>query len=54
MNILTSLLLIAAAQEPDLAEGKKAFNRGCANCHSVPDATIQRDRVWTELIKTTA
>ena len=60
MKHLTSFLLLpvlcvaASAQEPDLAEGKKAFNRGCANCHFVPDASIQRDRVWTGLIETTA
>ncbi len=41
--------------EPDLLKlGKDIYTSRCANCHFVPDSTIERDRVWLQLIKTTA
>jgi len=41
--------------EPDLLKlGKEIYSSRCANCHFVPDTTIERDRVWLQLIKTTA
>lgn len=49
---------IAVADGPkeggDVGVGRQAFARSCANCHFVPDTTIERDRVWLGLIKTTA
>ena len=50
------LTLLAAGQdEPDLLKlGKEIYTSRCANCHFVPDSTIERDRVWLQLIKTTA
>lgn len=38
----------------DVAIGRKAFARSCVNCHVAPDLTIERDRVWLGMIKTTA
>lgn len=37
-----------------LLQAEQTFAQRCANCHFVPDQTIERDRAWTELIKTTA
>ncbi len=47
-------LAMALLQDGDIEAGRKLFTQRCVNCHFVPDATIARDRVWTELIKTTA
>lgn len=37
-----------------LAVGRKVFRQNCVHCHFIPDRTIERDKVWTQLIKTTA
>lgn len=64
MKLLVTLLAIgvlatiAIADGPkdggDAAVGKRAYSKSCANCHFVPDPTIERDKVWLGLIKTTA
>lgn len=41
-------------QEGRPAEGRALFEARCATCHFVPDASIQRDKIWTALLKTTA
>ena len=55
---ICSIVAIALADGPkdggDAALGKRAFSKSCANCHFVPDPTIERDKVWLGLIKTTA
>jgi mono/diheme cytochrome c family protein len=52
------LAAMAIADGPDdrddVARGRQVFSKSCSNCHFVPDPTIERDRVWLGLIKTTA
>ncbi len=52
------LAAIAIADGPDdrgdVARGRQAFSKSCANCHFIPDPSVERDRVWLGLIKTTA
>jgi mono/diheme cytochrome c family protein len=43
-----------AQDSPDLQMGREVFKNNCLNCHFVPDSTIERDKLWTQLIKTTA
>lgn len=38
----------------DVAIGRQTFMKRCANCHFVPDPSIERDKAWLGLIKTTA
>jgi mono/diheme cytochrome c family protein len=54
MQAAAFLLLWVPVQDGDAHQGAKIFNSRCANCHGVPDASIKRDVIWTELIKTTA
>lgn len=49
-----AIFLSALLQEGRPAEGRALFEKRCANCHFVPDASIQRDKIWTTLLKTTA
>ncbi len=55
---ICAIAAIAVADGPkdggDPAVGRRAFAKSCANCHFAPDTTIERDRVWLGLIKTTA
>ena len=55
---ICAIAAIAVADGPkdggDPAVGKRAFTKSCANCHFVPDPTIERDKAWLGLIKTTA
>jgi len=44
----------APPQDDPLASGRTVFAQNCSKCHFVPDPEIHRDRVWTELMKTTA
>lgn len=46
--ILWMLLLV---QDPS---PRDVFMKNCLNCHFVPDVTIERDKVWLDLVKTTA
>jgi hypothetical protein len=43
------LLLLAQDESP-----RDSFVKRCQSCHFVPDLSIERDRVWLDLIKTTA
>jgi hypothetical protein len=36
------------------ADAQKTWEGRCASCHFVPDTSIDRDKVWLQLIKTTA
>jgi hypothetical protein len=47
--VVAFLCLLLAQDEP-----RDVFMKNCLNCHFVPDVTIERDRVWLDLIKTTA
>ena len=55
---MKAILLLAAffAQDDEelMKVGKRVFSNQCSKCHFVPDTSIPRDKVWVNLIKTTA
>ncbi len=61
--IVAALLAVPAAADPPapqpeakaiLRAGERLWTERCSSCHFVPDSAIERDRVWIELLRTTA
>jgi len=46
--------LTAQPEEESIRAGGRIWAARCSNCHFVPDSSIARDRIWTEMIQTTA
>lgn len=41
-------------QDDLIRTGEKVFANRCASCHVAPDLTLKSDKVWLEMIRTTA
>ncbi len=41
-------------QDDLIRTGIKVYTNRCASCHVVPDLSLKSDKVWLELIRTTA
>ena len=59
--VLPLLGLVHAASAPaerpqdgDVTKGRNVFHDRCSSCHFIPDTSIRRDKLWVQMINTTA